>query len=60
MGILGGFTGLIWSSLDLTLGGYESFKFTSSLISEIYPIQKPKEAPQNIDEASADMINVLQ
>ena len=59
MGVLGGFTGLIWSILDLTLGDYESFMFTTSLISEIYPIQKPKQEPQTLDEAAADMNSVL-
>ena len=36
MGLIGGFIGLIWDTLSLTLKGYESFKFTTSFIGEIY------------------------
>ena len=37
LGLVGGFVGLIWGTLSLILGGYETFKLQSSLISAIYP-----------------------
>ena len=37
LGVVGGFVGLIWSSLNLVLGGYEAFKLENSLIGAIYP-----------------------
>ena len=36
LGLIGGFVGLIWGLLGYSLGGYESFKFSTALISEIY------------------------
>ena len=36
LGLIGGFVGLIWDLLGYSLGGYESFKFSTALISEIY------------------------
>lgn len=37
LGVVGGFVGLIWSTLNLVLGGYEAFKLENSLIGAIYP-----------------------
>ena len=36
LGLIGGFIGLIWDLLDLSFRPYESFKFGTALISEIY------------------------
>ena len=56
MGLIGGFIGLIWDTLGLTLKGYESFKFSSSFIGEIYSTtesQRMKRGaePSNLDSA---------
>ena len=47
LGLVGGFTGLLWSATAMILGGYETFKFESSLIGALYKTapevaQKPK------------------
>ena len=34
--MIGGFIGLIWDLFGASMGGYQSFRFNSSLISEIY------------------------
>ena len=36
LGLVGGFIGLVWDSLGYILDGYESFKFSTALISEVY------------------------
>ena len=36
LGLIGGFIGLIWDMLGYTIGGYQSFKFSTALISELY------------------------
>ena len=52
LGIVGGFTGLLWSAISTLLGGYESFKFQNTLIGALYrtsPAQTSK--PKNEQEA---------
>ena len=36
LGLIGGLVALIWQLLELILGDYQSFKFSTALISEIY------------------------
>ena len=64
MGLIGGFVGLIWDALGFWLGNYESFKFNTALISEIYAItdaqrMRTGEEPSNIDDAFNDLNNCL-
>ena len=35
-GLIGGLVALIWQIIDLIFGDYQSFKFSTALISEIY------------------------
>jgi len=42
---LGGLLAIVWASLTVVLGGYETFKFQNSLISRIYPT-----SPQDLDK----------
>ena len=56
MGLIGGFIGLIWDTLGLTLKGYESFKFSTSFIGEIYSTTESQRmkrgaVPSNLDSA---------
>ena len=37
LGLVGGFTSLLWTALSILLGGYETFKFENSLIGAVYP-----------------------
>ena len=37
LGLVGGFTGLLWAVLAILLGGYETFKLENSLIGAVYP-----------------------
>ena len=56
LGLIGGFIGLIWDLLDLSFGNYESFKYGTALISELYTttarsrMTSGKE-PSNLEEA---------
>ena len=65
LGVIGGFTGLIWDLLDYLLGGYQSFRFTSSLIGEIYSTTASERMrsgaePDNGDDAMADFHKSLE
>ena len=60
LGLIGGFVGLIWDLLGYTCGGYESFKFSTALISEIYSTtersrMKKSSEPKNHSAAQADL-----
>ena len=60
LGIVGGFTGLLWSALTVLLNGYESFKFDNTLIGALYPtspavVSKPKTE----EEAQSIMLNAI-
>jgi len=37
LGLVGGFTGLLWAALSIVLGGYETFKLENSIIGAVYP-----------------------
>ena len=37
LGLVGGFSGILWSLLAMLFGGYETFKLENSLIGSIYP-----------------------
>ena len=54
MGLIGGFIGLIWDTLSLTLKGYESFKFTTSFIGEIYTTTESQRMKRGADPSSLD------
>ena len=65
MGLIGGFVGLIWDSLGFLLGDYESFKFNTAIIGEIYSTSKAHrmkdgEEPDNLNDAMDDLNNCLQ
>ena len=60
VGVIGGFTGLIWEILNYILGGYESFKFNKSVIEEIYTTtdrsrMRPGHEPASVDAAKSDL-----
>ena len=63
--MIGGFVGLIWDSLGFVLDDYESFKFNTAIIGEIYSTTTAKrmkdgEEPGNHDDAMDDLNNCLQ
>ena len=65
LGIIGGFVGLLWDSLGFGLSNYESFKFNTAIIGEIYSTteaqrMKDGEEPENLDAAMDDLNNCLQ
>lgn len=60
LGLIGGFTALIWDLLSRFLGGYESFSFSTALISEIYSTtdenrMKKDQVPTSLAEAQQDL-----
>jgi len=64
LGLIGGFVGLVWSSLDLSLGSYESFKFKEALISEAYSTtdcsrMQQDGQPDNAADAKDDLTKSL-
>ena len=38
LGLVGGFTAMIWATLAFFLVSYEEFKFQNSLVGSIYPL----------------------
>ena len=65
LALIGGSIGLIWDTLGLTMRGYESFKFTTAFIGEIYSTTESqrmrKEAePSTLDEAKVDLDKSLE
>lgn len=53
LGVVGGFSGVVWSFLALLFGSYETFKFENSLIAAVYPTS-PQEMPSWDDDADND------
>ena len=45
LGLVGGFTAIIWSTLGLLISPYEDFKFKNSVVGSIYPT-----SPQRDDD----------
>lgn len=37
LGVIGGLSGIVWATLAMVFGGYESFKYQNSLIGAVYP-----------------------
>ena len=37
LGIVGGVAGVVWAVMGYALGGYEQFKYDTSLVGSIYP-----------------------
>ena len=54
MGLIGGFIGLIWGTLGLSLRGYESFKFTTAFIGEIYSTTDSQRMKRDADVSTLD------
>ena len=55
---IGGFMGVVWDSLGITLGGYETFRFNSALIGEIYRTSSSSvysSKPKSKEEAMTDL-----
>ena len=46
LGLVGGFTGIIWMGLGLMIAPYEDFKFQASLIGSVYPCSPQKDADE--------------
>jgi hypothetical protein len=64
LGVIGGFTGLIWEMLTYLLGGYESFKFNKSVIEEIYTTtdrsrMRQGHEPESMEQAQSDLRKAL-
>ena len=53
LGLIGGFVSLIWDSLGLLLGGYESFKFSEALTKHLYTTRSGQAQGQPTDLKSA-------
>ena len=65
LGIIGGFTALLWGILSSSMENYESFKFGTSLISEMYTTtarsrMQSGEEPTTHEEAKADVTKCLE
>ena len=52
LGLVGGLAGIIWGTLAMLLGGYETFKFENSLIGSVYPTS-PTVSGMPSDESKA-------
>ena len=44
LGVIGGLSGIVWAVLAMIFGGYEAFRYQTSLISSIYPTS-PMDTP---------------
>ena len=56
LGLIGGFTGLIWMITEYMVGGYENFRFSQEIISEIYSTtansrMRQDNEPENLEDA---------
>ena len=65
LGLIGGFVGLLWSIITWSLGGYESFRFTQEIISEIYSTTDKSrmmqgQEPTNFEEAHSDLTHCVE
>ena len=49
LAVVGGLSAIFWSTLNMFLRGYETFKFENSLISQIYPT-----SPQDLNNGDDD------
>ena len=56
LGLVGGFTSIIWSFLGLIIAPYEDFRFNNSLIGSIYPTspQRDEDEPPIENRQEAD------
>ena len=54
LGVVGGLSGIIWGTLALIFGGYESFKFENSLIGAVYPTSPQDFGSDNLDGGHDD------
>lgn len=52
LGLVGGFVGLIWGTLEIIFGGYESFRLQNSLIGAVYPTSP--QGRSDFDDNSSD------
>ena len=60
LGLIGGFTGLIWAITEYMIGGYENFRFSQEIISEIYSTttnarMRQDNEPENLQDALNDI-----
>ena len=60
LGLIGGFTGLIWAITEYMIGGYENFRFSQEIISEIYSTttnarMRQDNEPENLEDALKDI-----
>jgi len=51
LGLVGGFSGILWSVLAMLFGGYETFKLENSLIGAVYPTAPSSQGGDDGDEA---------
>ena len=56
LGLVGGFTAMIWASLGFVIQPYEDFKFNNSLVGSIYPTspQRDEDEAPIADEKEAN------
>ena len=54
LGLVGGFSGIIWASLSFVLGGYELFKLENSLIRAVYRTS-PESARANFSNSKSEI-----
>ena len=58
LGLVGGFSAIIWASLSFVLGGYELFKLENSLIRAVYPTS-PESARANFSNGKSEINDEL-
>ena len=49
LGVVSGFTGLLWTALSIILGGYETFKLENSIIGAVYPTSPTDIGGEGVD-----------
>jgi hypothetical protein len=54
LGLVGGFTSIIWSFLGLLIAPYEDFKFQNSVAGNIYPTSPQKDEDEREHDNAAE------
>ena len=60
LGLVGGFTAIIWSSLAFAIGPYEEFKFNNSVVGSIYPTSPQRDEDEPPIDNSKDANEALE
>ena len=60
LGLVGGFTSLIWSCLAMVITPYEDFKFQNSLVGSVYPTSPQKDEDEPPIESRDEAMDALE